>query len=61
MVAFSGKKWAFISTLIIIVLTGCSGTRPNDSVDGTSNGNSNDVEALKSIIYEQGKKINIKS
>ena len=57
MVAFSGKKWAFISTLILIVLTGCSGTRPNDSVDGTSNGNSNDVEALKSIIYEQGKKI----
>ena len=57
MVAFSGKKWAFISTLILIVLTGCSGTRPNDSVDGTSNGTSNDVEALKSIIYEQGKKI----
>ena len=61
MVAFSGKKWAFISTLILIVLTGCSSTRPNDSVDGTSNGtsngNSNDVEALKSIIYEQGKKI----
>jgi len=57
MVAFSGKKWAFISTLILIVLTGCSGTRPNDSVDGPSNGNSNDVEALKSIIYEQGKKI----
>ena len=53
MVAFSGKKWAFISTLILVVLTGCSGTLPNDSVDGTSN----DVEALKSIIYEQGKKI----
>mgnify|MGYP001208294723 FL=1 len=57
MVAFSGKKWAFISTLILIVLMGCSGTRPNDSLDGTSSGNSVDVEALKSIIYEQGKKI----
>ena len=57
MVAFSGKKWAFISTLILIVLTGCSGTRPNDSVDETSNGTSNDVEALRSIIYEQGEKI----
>ena len=43
MVALSGKKWAFISTLILIVLTGCSGTRPNDSVDGTSNGTPNDV------------------
>jgi len=57
MVAFSGKKWAFISTLILIVLTGCSGTRPNDSVDRTYSGNSDDVETLKSIIYEQGKKI----
>jgi hypothetical protein len=53
MVAFSGKKWAFISTLILIVLMGCSGTRPTDSVDGTSN----DVETLKSKIYEQGIKI----
>ena len=57
MVAFSGKKWVFISTLILIVLMGCSGTRPNDSVDGTYSGNSDDVETLKSIIYEQGKKI----
>ena len=57
MVAFSGKKWAFISTLILIVLTGCSGTRPNDLVDRTYSGNSDDVETLKSIIYEQGKKI----
>ena len=57
MVAFSGKRWAFISTLILIVLTGCSGTRPNDSVDRTYSGNSDDVETLKSIIYEQGKKI----
>ena len=57
MVAFSGKKWAFISTLILIVLTGCSGTRPSDSVDRTYSGNSDDVETLKSIIYEQGKKI----
>jgi len=57
MVAFSGKKWAFISTLILIVITGCSGTRPNDSVDRTYSRNSDDVETLKSIIYEQGKKI----
>lgn len=57
MVAFSGKKWVFISTLILIVLMGCSGTRPNDSVDGTYSGNSDDVETLESIIYEQGKKI----
>ena len=57
MVAFSGKKWAFISTLILIVLMGCSGTRPNDSVDRTYSRNSDDVENLKSIIYEQGKKI----
>ena len=57
MVAFSGKKWAFISTLILIVITGCSGTRPNDSVDGIYSGNSDDVETIKSIIYEQGKKI----
>jgi TolA-binding protein len=57
MVAFSGKKWAFISTLILIVLMGCSGTRPNDSVDRTYSRNSDDVETLKSIIYEQGKKI----
>ena len=57
MVTFSGKRWVFICTLILIVLTGCSGTRPNDSVDGTYSGNSDDVETLKSIIYEQGKKI----
>ena len=57
MVTFSGKRWAFICTLLLIVLTGCSGTRPNDSVDGTYSGNSDDVETLKSIIYEQGKKI----
>ena len=57
MAAFLGKKYAFISTFILIVLTGCSSTLPNDSLDVSGSGNSVDVEALKSIIYEQGKKI----
>ena len=57
MAAFLGKKYAFISTFILIVLTGCSGTLPNDSLDGSDSGNSADVETLKSIIDEQGKKI----
>lgn len=55
MAAFLGKKYAFIS--IFILLTGCSSTLPNDSLDVSGSGNSVDVEALKSIIYEQGKKI----
>jgi TolA-binding protein len=57
MAAFLGKKYAFISIFILIVLTGCSSTLPNDSLDVSGSGNSVDVEALKSIIYEQGKKI----
>ena len=57
MTAFLGEKYAFISIFILIVLTGCSSTLPNDSLDVSGSGNSVDVEALKSIIYEQGKKI----
>ena len=57
MAAFLGKKYAFISIFILIVLMGCSSTLPNDSLDVSGSGNSVDVEALKSIIYEQGKKI----
>jgi TolA-binding protein len=57
MAAFLGKKYAFISIFILILLTGCSSTLPNDSLDVSGSGNSVDVEALKSIIYEQGKKI----
>ena len=57
MVAFSGNKWAFINTVILMLLIGCSGTRPNDSLDSADSGNYTDVETLKSIINEQGKKI----
>ena len=56
MVTFSGNKWAFINTVILMLLIGCSGTRPNDSLSVDS-GNYTDVETLKSIINEQGKKI----
>ena len=57
MVAFSGNKWAFINTVILMLLIGCSGTRPNNSLDSADSGNYTDVETLKSIINEQGKKI----
>ena len=57
MVAFSGNKWAFINIVILMLLIGCSGTRPNDSLDSAYSGNYTDVETLKSIINEQGKKI----
>lgn len=57
MVAFSGNKWAFINTVILMLLIGCSGTRPNDALDSADSGNYTDVETLKSIINEQGKKI----
>ena len=57
MVAFSGNKWAFINTVILMLLIGCSGTRPNNSLDSADDGNYTDVETLKSIINEQCKKI----
>ena len=50
MVAFSGNKWAFINTVIIILLIGCSGAHPNDSLDSADSWNYTDVETLKSII-----------
>ena len=57
MVAFLGSKWSFFNIIILLLLIGCSGTRPNDSLDGADSGNFTDVETLRSIINEQGKKI----
>ena len=52
-----GRVYAFITTIIFIVLTGCSGTNPGDSLDINDSQNLADVKALESIIVEQGNKI----
>jgi len=57
MIAFPDKKWAFLGVFIFVVITGCTGSRPNESVEVFQNGNSDGIESLKSIINEQGKKI----
>ena len=57
MVAFSGNKWTFINTVILILLVGCSGTRPYNSLDSANHSDYKDIDALKSIIDEQGNKI----
>ena len=56
--AFSGKIWVIIYTLILLVLTGCTGVRPKTFSEGDNVGVGEDIETLKSIIQEQGEKIN---
>ena len=56
--AFSGKIWVFIYTLILLVLTGCTGIRPSTYSEGENVDAGENIEALESIIQEQGEKIN---
>ena len=56
--AFSAKIWVFIYTLILLVLTGCAGIRPSTDSEGKNVDAGENIETLKSIIQEQGEKIN---
>ena len=54
---FLGKIWVFIYTLILLVLTGCTGIRLGTNSEGENVGAGENVESLQSIIHEQGEKI----
>ena len=56
--ASSDKIWVFIYTLILLVLTGCAGTRPSTYSEGKNVDAGENIKTLESIIQEQGEKIN---
>jgi len=56
--SISGKIWVFIFTLILLVLNGCTGIHSRAYSEEENEGAREDIETLKAIIQEQGKKIN---
>ena len=57
MTASSGKINILFITVLLLVITGCSGTLPDSSLDGENAGKIENIEAMNSIIIQQGKKI----
>ena len=55
----TGKNWIFIYTLVLLVLTGCVGTRPENFSYGENINIEKEIETLKSIIQKQGEKITL--
>ena len=55
--AFSDRMWGFFYTLILLILTGCTGTHPKTFSEGNNVDAGKDIETLKSIIQEQDEKI----
>ena len=57
MTASSGNICILFITILFLGLTGCSGTRPDSFLDEENAGSVGNIETLKSIISNQGKKI----
>ena len=57
MTASSGKIYILFLTILLLVITGCSGTRPDSYLDRENAGTIENIEAMNSIIIQQGKKI----
>ena len=57
MTAYSGKNWIFLLTIFLLVISGCSGTRPDTYLDEKNTGTIEDIESMKSIINQQGNKL----
>ena len=57
MVTDTSKFWILTSISILLVITGCAPTSPGVDYKAGSEGTVEEIETLKSIINEQGKKI----
>ena len=57
MTASSGNIRILFLTILFLVITGCSGTRPDSFLDEENAGSIENIETLKSIISKQGEKI----
>ena len=57
MTASSGKIYILFLTILLLVITGCSGTRPDSYLDRENAGTIENIEAMNSIIIQQGRKI----
>ena len=49
MTASSGKIYILLLTVLLLVITGCSGTRPDSSLDEENAGTIENIEAMNSI------------
>ena len=57
MTASSGNIRIIFLTILFLVITGCAGTRPDSLSDGENIATPENIETLKFIIDQQGKKI----
>ena len=57
MTASSVNIRILLLTILFLVITGCSGTRPDSFLDEENPGSIENIETLKSIISKQGEKI----
>ena len=57
MTASSGKIYTLFSTILFLVISGCSGTRPDSFLVAEDADTIENIEHMKSIINQQGEKI----
>ena len=57
MTASSGKIYILFSTILFLVISGCSGTRPDSFLVAEDADTIENIEHMKSIINQQGEKI----